>query len=84
MSYNRKQAEFGFGQCGLKTVKLSDLFKPSRALRRELSEFLSACYLCAKVNSSSFVAELTEFDAELGEFLYQKQQLSKQHSACFL
>ena len=35
---------------------------------RELSEFLSAFCLCAKVNSPSFFAELTEFAVKLREF----------------
>ena len=34
---------------------------------RELSEFLSAYYLCAKANSPSFFAELTEFAPKLSE-----------------
>ena len=35
-------------------TELSEFFCPHRVLERELSEFLSAYYLCAKVNSPSF------------------------------
>ena len=34
--------------------ELSEFFGPHRALGRELSEFLSAYYLCAKANSPRF------------------------------
>ena len=34
--------------------ELSDFFGPHRVPGRELSEFLSAYYLCAKANSPSF------------------------------
>ena len=37
--------------------ELSELFCPHRALGRELSEFLSAYYLCAKANSPSFFSD---------------------------
>ena len=53
----------------------------------ELSEFLSAYYLCAKANSPSFFAELTEFAPKLSEahwVLSSKTVLSKQYSARFL
>ena len=37
-------------------------FGPQRGPGRELSEFLSAYYLCAKAKSPSCFAELTEFE----------------------
>ena len=46
---------------------------PHRVLGRELSEILSAYYLCAKANSPSFSAELIQFAAELSEFSLPKQ-----------
>ena len=48
-------------------------FGPHRASRRELSEFLSAYYLCAKSELTEFFAELTEFAAELSEVSLPKQ-----------
>ena len=35
-------------------TKLSEFFGPHRVLERELGEFLSAYYVCAKANSLSF------------------------------
>ena len=35
-------------------TELSEFFGPHRVQERELSEFLSAYYLCAKANSPSF------------------------------
>ena len=35
-------------------TELSEFFDPHRVPRRELCEFLSACYLCTKVDSPSF------------------------------
>ena len=47
----------------------SEFFGPHRVPGRELSEFLSAYYLCAKAKSPSFCfAELTEFAVKLSEF----------------
>ena len=58
-------------------TELSEFVWPSLSSGGELSEFNSAHYLCAKVNSPSFL--WTEFDAELSEF-----SLSKQYSVSFL
>ena len=49
-------------------TELSEFFGPHRVPGRELSEFLSAYYLCA-----SSQRELTEFAAELSEFAPLKQ-----------
>ena len=48
-------------------------FWPHRVPGRELSEFLSAYYLCAKANSPSFFTELTEVAQKLSEFSLPKQ-----------
>ena len=49
-------------------TELSEIFGPHRVPGRELSELLSAYYLCAKVNSLSFLfAKLTEFAPKLSE-----------------
>ena len=48
-------------------TELSEFFGPHRVPWRELSEFLSAYYLCAQANSPSFAAELTEFAVKLSE-----------------
>ena len=48
-------------------TELSEFFGPHRVPGRGLSEFLPAHYLCAKANSPSFFAELTEFDVKLSE-----------------
>ena len=57
-----------FGQNGMvSNTELSELVCPHRVLGRELSEFLSAYYLCDKANSPSFFAELTEFAPKLSE-----------------
>ena len=45
--------------------------------------FLSACYLCAKIELSELFAELTELAAELSEFVSSETVLSKQCSARF-
>ena len=54
-------------------TELSELFGPHRVLGRELSEFLSGYWLCAKSNLPSFFAELTELAAELTELSLPKQ-----------
>ena len=57
-------------------AELSESFGPHRVLGRELSEFLSAFYLCAKASSPSFFAELTEFaqnSVRLSEFSSPEQ-----------
>ena len=48
-------------------TELSEFFCPHRVPGRELSEFLSAYYLCAKASSTEFFAELTEFAPKLSE-----------------
>ena len=53
--------------------ELSEFFGPHRVPGSELSEFLSAYYLCVSPNSPSFFAELTEFAAKLSEFSLPKQ-----------
>ena len=59
------------------TVSNTDLSEFSALIElqgeRELSECLSAYYLCAKGNSASFFAELNEFGTELSEFSLPKQ-----------
>ena len=50
----RKRAEYGFAEYGFFNTELSEFFGFDRAPRRELSEFLSAYYLCAIANSPSF------------------------------
>ena len=67
---------FGNGQnpvseSTVSNTELSEFFGPHRVPGRELSEFLSACNLCAKTNSPSF-------------FFLSKTVLSKQYSARFL
>ena len=54
-------------------TELSEFFGPHRVPGGKLSEFLAAYYLCAKGNSPSFFAELTEFAPELSEFSSPKQ-----------
>ena len=54
-------------------TELSEFRGSHRAPGRELSEFISACSLWVKRNSSSFFAELSEFAAELSEFPLPKQ-----------
>ena len=49
-----RRAEYGFGERTVSNTKLSDFFAPHRVPGRELSEFLSAYYLCGKANSPSF------------------------------
>ena len=49
-------------------TELSEFFGAHWVPGSELSEFLSAYYLCAKANSPSFFAELTEFALKLSEF----------------
>ena len=48
--FHRRRAESGFTEYG----ELREFFGPHRVPGRELSEFLSAYYLCAKANSPSF------------------------------
>ena len=65
-------------------AELREFFCPHRVHERELSEFLSACYLCAEANSPSFCPALTEFAAEVSEFPPPKQYSRKQYSAHLL
>ena len=68
-------------------TELSEFFGAHWVPGSELSEFLSAYNLCAKTNSPSFFAELTEFAPELSEaqwVLFSETVLSKQYSARFL
>ena len=55
------------GESTVSNTELSEFFGPHRVPGRELSELLSAYYSCAKANSPSFFAELTEFAAKLRE-----------------
>ena len=48
-------------------TELSEFFGAHRVSGSELSGFLSAYHLCVNANSPEFVAELTEFAAELSE-----------------
>ena len=65
------------GRIRFRHPELSDFFGPHRAPGGELSEFLSAYHLCAKANSLSLFAELTEVAVKLseqrGEFSSPKQ-----------
>ena len=61
-------------ESAVSNTKVSEFFDHHRAPRRELSEFLSAYYLCAEANSPSFFAEVTKFAAELSEFCLPKQK----------
>ena len=47
-------------------TEVSEFFGPHRAPGRELSEFLSAYYLCQS-ELTEFLAELTEFAVKLSE-----------------
>ena len=55
------------------TASSVSFFCPHQVSGRELSEFLSAYYLCAKKNSPFFFAELNEFTAELSKFTLPKE-----------
>ena len=70
------------------STELSEFSGPRRVPGRELSELLSAYYLCAKANSPSFFfAELTKFAPKLSEaqwVLFSETVLLKQYSARFL
>ena len=61
-----ERAEYCSGST-VSNTQLSEFFGPHGVPGRELSELLSAYHLCAKANSPSFSAELTEFAAELTE-----------------
>ena len=50
----RRRAEYGFGEYGFKRRTQWGFFGPHWVPGRELSELLSAYYLCAKANSPSF------------------------------
>ena len=50
----RRRAEYGFGEYGLKHRAQWFFFGPHRVPGRELSEFLSAYYSCAKADSPRF------------------------------
>ena len=55
---------------------LSEFLCPHRVPGRELSEFLSAYYLCAKNELTEFFSKLTEFaqnSVRLSEFSFRKQ-----------
>ena len=71
------QSETGrirFSESTVSSTELSEFFLALTEFPgTELSEFLSAYYLCANANSPSFLAELTEFAAELSEFSSPKQ-----------
>ena len=57
------------------STKLSEFFGSHRVPGRELSEFLSPCYLCAKSELTIEFLELTKCAAELSlsEFSLMKQ-----------
>ena len=82
-SVYRKQAAYGFVEHSFKHWALW-VFGPHWAPGRELSEFLSVYFLCAKSELTKFFAELTGFAAELSEFcLSSETVLSKQYSVRF-
>ena len=60
-------------------TELSEIFGPHQVAGRELSEFLLACYLCAKANSLSFSQNslsLPQNSVRLSEFSSPKQYAS--------
>ena len=66
--------------------ELSEFACPHRVLGRELSEWLSAYYLCAEANSLSFFfsqdsPSLPQNSVRLSKFLSSETVLSKQSSA---
>ena len=62
-------------QCQSPSSMINEFFGPHRVQGRELSEFFSAYYFCAKANSPSrLFAELTELAAELSEFSLPQQR----------
>ena len=52
-------------------TELGEFFCPHRVPGRELSEFLSAYFLCDKATHRVFFTELTEFAAKLSELRSQ-------------
>ena len=66
----QRRAEHGFGEYSFEH-RNQRVSGPDRVLGWELSEFLSAEYLCAKANSTN----LSEFGAELSEFLFRNSSL---------
>ena len=74
-AFCRKRAEYGFGEYGFKH-RTQWVFGPHRVPGRELSEFLSAYYLCAKANSPSSSQNspsLPQNSVRLSEFSSPKQ-----------
>ena len=68
--------EYSFGEHGFKHRSQWDFFCAHRVPGRELSEFLSAFYLCAKANSLSFSQNspsLPQSPVRLSEFSSPKQ-----------
>ena len=59
------------------------VFGPHRVARRELSEFRSAYYLCAKANSQSFSAELTSETVLLNHYSARFLELWPSNPCCF-
>ena len=67
---SREFSEMGrirFRRVWFQTLSSVSFFAPHRVPGRELSEFLSAYYLCARANSPIFFAKLTEFAVTLSE-----------------
>ena len=65
------------------TTELSELFGPQRVPGRELSEFLSAYYLCAKANSPSFLQNSTNLPPNSMCSLFRNRTLETV-CACFV
>ena len=83
---NRKRSEYGFGEYGFKH-RTQEFFGAHWVPGSELSEFLSAYYLCAKANSPSFSQNSLSYTPKLSEaqwLLFSETVLSKQYSARFL
>ena len=59
--------KFRFSESTVSNEGLSEFIGPHRVLGRELSEFLSAYYVCGQSELTEFFAELTEFAAELSQ-----------------
>ena len=65
-------------------TELSEFFGPHRVLGREVSEFLSAYYLCAKANSPSMSQNSPSLSQISVSSLFPNRVLSRQSSARFL
>ena len=65
-------------------TELSEFFCALRAPGRQLSEFISAYFLCAKANSPRFAQNSPSLPRNLVSSLFQNSTLAKQYPARFL